>query len=151
MDFGTPSRTLPTAGAPVVTRSDVIAPRDSVAVELPPEKTVQSAGAGDAVKVDVRARQRDERARADGEQRKQANQFFTRQAARNYDETVETKILIDSKTRAVIVQKKDLDTGQTISQLPDEALLKLRAYSRELTERAREKEGEPPHQVERSA
>ena len=64
--------------------------------------------------------------------------------------TIERKLVIDPQTRAIVLQKKDLQTGETISQLPDETLLKLRAYSRELSERAREAEG-AHHQIERTA
>jgi uncharacterized FlaG/YvyC family protein len=111
---------------------------------------VQSAPAGSAVNVEVRAEMRDAQSRADGERRAQANDQNNRQAARTADETVERKLIIDPKTRAIVLQKKDPQTGETISQLPDEALLKLRAYSRELSERAREA-AEAQHQVERTA
>jgi uncharacterized FlaG/YvyC family protein len=150
MDFGNAPRVSAPAGAPVVARADVIARPGSVAVELPPEKTVQSAPAGDAVHVDVGAQQRDARSRAAGEQRAFANAQNSRLADKTIDEGVERKLIIDPKTRAVVLQKKDRETGETISQLPDETLLKLRAYSRELGERAREAE-EARHRVERTA
>jgi uncharacterized FlaG/YvyC family protein len=150
MDFGNTPRLAAVIGAPPVSRADVTAQAGSVAVELPPEKTVQSAPAGSAVNVEVRAEMRDAQSRADGERRAQANDQNNRQAARTADETVERKLIIDPKTRAIVLQKKDPQTGETISQLPDEALLKLRAYSRELSERAREA-AEAQHQVERTA
>jgi uncharacterized FlaG/YvyC family protein len=68
---------------------------------------------------------------------------------RTTDETIERKLIIDPQTRAIVLQKKDPQTGETISQLPDETLLKLRAYSRELNERAEAEE--PSHQIERTA
>ena len=50
------------------------------------------------------------------------------------------------------VRRRDRETGETISQLPDETMLKLRIYSRELADRAREAEEQPPApQVERIA
>ena len=58
--------------------------------------------------------------------------------------------VIDPQTRTIVMQKKDRETGETVSQLPDETLLKLRAYSRELSERAREDQ-ETRRQVEREA
>ena len=73
-----------------------------------------------------------------------------RTAAQTTDETVERKLVIDPQTRAIVIQKKDTRTGETVSQLPDEVLLKLRAYSRELSERARET-AEANHQIERTA
>jgi len=150
MEFGNAPRIVaPTAALPV-TRSDVTAQPGSVAVDLPPEKTVQSASAGAAVNVEVRAQARDAQSRADGERRAFANDQHGRAANRTVDETVERKLVIDPQTRTLVLQKKDRETGETISQLPDELLLKLRAYSRELSERAREAE-EERHQVERTA
>lgn len=111
---------------------------------------MQSASAGTAVNVEVRAETRDAQSRADGERRAQANAQNNREAVRTTDETIERKLIIDPQTRAIVLQKKDPQTGETISQLPDETLLKLRAYSRELSERAREPE-EPSHQIERTA
>ena len=150
MDFGNAPRLAAATAAPPVTRSDVTAHAGSVAVDLPPEKTVQSASAGSAVNVEVRAESRDAQSRADGERRARANAQNNREAVRTTDETIERKLIIDPQTRAIVLQKKDPHTGETISQLPDETLLKLRAYSRELSERAREPE-EPSHQIERTA
>ncbi|WP_293807518.1 flagellar protein FlaG [uncultured Bosea sp.] len=150
MDFGNAPKLAAVIGPPPVSRADVTAQADSIAVELPPEKTVQSASAGSAVNVEVRAEARDAQSRADGERRAQANDQNSRQAARTANETVERKLIIDPQTRAIVLQKKDPETGETISQLPDETLLKLRAYSRELSERAREA-SETHHQVERTA
>ncbi|WP_377838774.1 hypothetical protein [Bosea sp. UC22_33] len=150
MDFGNAPKLAAVIGPPPVSRADVTAHAGSVAVDLPPEKTVQSASAGSAVNVEVRAETRDAQSRADGERRAQANAQNNREAARTTDETVERKLVIDPQTRAIVLQKKDLQTGETISQLPDETLLKLRAYSRELSQRARETE-EQQHQIERTA
>lgn len=150
MDFGNAPRLAAVIGAPPVARADVTAQAGSVAVDLPPEKTVQSASAGSAVNVEVRAETRDAQSRADGERRARTNAQNNREAARTTDDTVERKLIIDPQTRAVVLQKKDPHTGETISQLPDETMLKLRAYSRELSERAREA-NEPHHQIERTA
>jgi len=150
MDFGNAPRLATVTGAPPVTRADVTAHAGSVAVDLPPEKTVQSASAGSAVNVEVRAETRDAQSRADGERRARANDQNNRAANRMSDDTVERKLVIDPQTRTIVLQKKDPQTGETISQLPDETLLKLRAYSRELSERAREAE-EAHHQIERTA
>ncbi|MGO4174459.1 hypothetical protein [Bosea sp. TAF32] len=149
MEFGNAPRIVAPTAAPV-TRADVTAQPGSVAVDLPPEKTVQSASAGAAVNVEVRADARDAQSRANGERRAFVNDQNGRTANRTVDETVERKLVIDPKTRAIVLQKKDRETGETISQLPDEVLLKLRAYSRELSDRAREAEDER-HQVERTA
>lgn len=150
MDFGNVPKVVAPAGTPAVARADVTAQPGSVAVDLPPEKTVQSAPAGDAVHVDIGAEERDARSRSAGEQRAFANEQNGRTADRTVDEGFERKLIIDPQTRVVVLQKKDRVTGETISQLPDEVMLKLRAYARELGERARETE-ETRHQVERTA
>lgn len=150
MDFGNVPKVATSAGAPAVARADVTAQPGSVAVDLPPEKTVQSAPAGDAVHVDVRAQERDARSRAAGERRSFEREQIGREAGKTLDETIERKLVVDPRTRALVLQKKNRETGETIFQLPDEATLKLRAYSRELTDRAREA-GETPPRVERTA
>ena len=131
MDFGNAPRTTPVGGPPPVARADVGATQGSVAVELAPEKTVQSAQAGDAVRVDIRAEDRDARGRyaqnrASFERRTTENQQQQRQADQDLDEVVERRLVIEPRTRAIVLQKKDSQTGETISQLPDETLLKLR-------------------------
>jgi uncharacterized FlaG/YvyC family protein len=143
MDFGNAPRIAAATSAPPVTRADVTAQAGGVAVDLAPEKTVQSASAGAAVNVEVRADTRDAQNRADDARRAQADKAPP-------EKIIERKLSIDQETRAVVFQKKDRQTGETISQLPDETLLKLRAYSRELTERAREAE-ETRHQFEETA
>lgn len=156
MDFGSAPRATPVGGIPAVTRADVVATQGSVGVELPPEKTVQSAQAGEAVRLDIRTQDRDARARdaqsrAAFERRTAENQKQQRQADQDLDEAVERKLIIEPRTRAIVLQKKDQDTGETISQLPDETLLKLRIYSRELTERAREAADANRQHIERIA
>jgi hypothetical protein len=156
MDFGNAPRTAPVGGPPVIARAEVVATQGSIGVELAPEKTVQSAQAGEAVRLDVRTQDRDARARdaqtrAAFERRTAENQKQQRQADQDLDEVVERKLVIEPRTRAIVLQKKDQDTGETISQLPDETLLKLRIYSRELTERARDAADANRQQIERIA
>jgi hypothetical protein len=156
MDFGNAPRTAPVGGPPVIARAEVVATQGSIGVELAPEKTVQSAQAGEAVRLDVRTQDRDARARdaqtrAAFERRTAENQKQQRQADQDLDEVVERKLVIEPRTRAIVLQKKDQDTGETISQLPDETLLKLRIYSRELTERARDAADANRQHIERIA
>lgn len=156
MDFGSTSKAAPVAGLPPVARADIVATPGSVGVDLAPEKTVQSAQAGEAVRLDVRtqdqeARARDQQSRATFDRRTADSQKQDRQARQDLDTAVERRIVIEPRTRAVVMQQKDSETGETISQLPDEAMLKLRIYSRELTDRAREIEDANRPQVERIA
>lgn len=151
MDFGNAPKAAPIGGINPTARADVIATQGSVSVELPPEKTVQSAQAGDAVRVDVRAQDRDTESRAAGQRRAAEDRRQALRAQRNASDVIERRLVIDPQTRAVVLQKKNSETGEVISQLPDEALLKLRAYSRELAERAREADEAGQHLVERTA
>jgi len=191
MDFGNAPKMTPVGGAPVVSRSDVVATQGSVAVELPPEQTVQSAQAGDAVRLDVRARSRDAQVQValtrdtqsrdtlardaqdrttqtreaqdraaqdrDAQDRVSFNQFTAedrqqrQQSEQNLSDVVQSRLVIEPRTRTVVLEKKDQKTGETVSQLPDETLLKLRIYSRELSERAQEVHDARTHEIERIA
>jgi hypothetical protein len=154
MDFGNAPKAAPAGGFPNVSRADVVATHGSVGVELAPEKTVQSAQAGDAVKLDVRAREaheRDARSRQTFEDRSAARQQQQSQRDDEIGDVFERRLIIEPRTRAVVLEKKDRETGETVFQLPDETLLKLRIYSRELAERAREAEDASHRQVERIA
>lgn len=156
MDFGNAPRTAPVGGPPVVARADVVATQGSVAVDLPPEQTVQSAQAGEAVKLDLRtqdqnARARDQQIRATFERSTADRQSQERQARQELSTAVEERIVIEPRTRTVVLEKKDQRTGETIAQLPDETLLKLRIYSRELADRAQDVQDATRHEVERIA
>ncbi len=161
MDFGNAPKVAPVGGPPAVARADIVASQGSVSVDLAPERTVQSAQAGEAVKLDLRAQSRDAQSRdaqardtqdrISFEQRTAGNQQQRQQSEQNLNDIVESRIVIEPRTRTVVLEKKDQRTGETISQLPDETLLKLRIYSRELAERAQDVQDAPRHEVERIA
>ncbi len=153
MDFGSPSKASAVGVFTAAARTDATAARGSVPVELPREQTVQSAQAGEAVRLDLKAHAeqaaREQAARRQSEEKRQA----ARQREQAMRDVVERRIVIDPRTRAVVFQKTNSSTGETVTQLPTEAMLKLRVYSRELIERARQAdaEGAPAHYVERTA
>lgn len=156
MDFGNAPRTTPIGGIPVVPRADVVATQGSVPVDLPPEQTVQSAQAGEAVKLDLRAQDqsaqaRDQQIRANFERSSTEGQRQERQSRQELSETIQQRLVIEPRTRTVVLERKDQKTGETISQLPDETLLKLRIYSRELADRAQDVHDAARHEVERIA
>lgn len=158
MDFGNAPRIAPVGPAAIVGRADIVATQGSVAVDLAPEKTVQSAQAGDAVRVDIRRPERREfRQDAAREQREQTEprQDETPRHAdpRSIDlkDVIERRLVIEPSTRTVVLQKRNVETGETVQTLPDEATLKLRLYSREVTERARLAEDATARYVERTA
>lgn len=157
MDFGNASKLIPLGNNLVVPRSDVLATVGAVAVELSPEKTVQSAQAGDAVRVDIG--QRDARnlqqeiqdRRSETDRREDQTRGDDERRADTQQDVIERRLVIDPPTRTVVLQKTNLDTGETVQILPDETTLKLRRYSRELVERARLADDATARYVERTA
>lgn len=156
MDFGGAPRMIATGAAQATVRTDIAIQPDSAPVELPAEKTVQSAAAGEAVKLDIRARadeKRQEQAQHRQSQDDAVNRERTEAAYQKQErrEAVDRRLVIDTKTHSIVLQKTDPDTGETVEQLPDETMLKLRALSRDLMERARETTASSSHAVERTA
>jgi uncharacterized FlaG/YvyC family protein len=156
MDFGATPKTFATGAVQATVRTDISVQNGATPVELPPEKTVRSVPAGEPVQLDIRARAEERRSDA---QRQQSQQDDTAQQ-RRFDEqrrqqelrdVIERRLDIEPKTRSVILRKTNRDTGEVVEQLPDETLLKLRIWSREIIERNREAEAPRNHEVERLA
>ncbi|MEI5666762.1 hypothetical protein WBO78_17570 [Bosea sp. CCNWLW174] len=156
MDFGATPKTFATGAVQATIRTDISVQNGATPVELPPEKTVRSVPAGEPVQLDIRARAEERRSDA---QRQQSAQDDTAQQ-RRFDEqrrqqelrdVIERRLDIEPKTRSVILRKTNRDTGEVVEQLPDETLLKLRIWSREIIERNREAEAPRNHEVERLA
>ena len=156
MDFGATPKTFATGAVQATIRTDISVQNGATPVELPPEKTVRSVAAGEPVQLDIRARAEERRSEA---QRQQSTQDEATQQ-RRFDEqrrqqelrdVIERRLDIDPKTRSVILRKTNRDTGEVVEQLPDETLLKLRTWSREILERNREAEASRNHEVERLA
>ena len=116
-----PAATAPTAPP----RADVVHP-GAVRTELPPEAAVRPADAAEAVRFEP-ARDLAQRAALDA-----ALQAMIRR-----------HIEIDPKTREVVEQVVDQSTGRVVRQTPEEALLRLRAYARELREAEEAGDGTP--------
>ena len=156
MDFGGAPRTIATGAVQATVRTDIAIQPGSAPVELPAEKTVQSAAAGEAVRLDIRARA-DEKRQEQAQHRRNQDDAVNRERSetayqkQERREAVDRRLVIDAKTHSIVLQKRDPDTGETVEQLPDETMLKLRALSRDLTERAREAAASSSHVVERSA
>jgi uncharacterized FlaG/YvyC family protein len=114
MDTGgiakTPTVTAPTSPP----RADVLHSASGVATELAASRAVQQTGESEAVIADAR----------------RAAPGAALDAL--FSEFIKRNIEIDPKTREVIFQTVDEETGRVIRQLPDEAMLKLRTYLREL-------------------
>jgi flagellar protein FlaG len=114
MDTGSIAR-ISAAGAPsTAPRPDVVYSARGVATELPADVAVQQTGPTEAVHFDP--------SRAGPGAALDATLF----------EFIKRNIEIDPRTRDVVFQVVDRDTGRVIRQTPDEAILRLRAYVREL-------------------
>ena len=156
MDFGATPKTFATGAVQATIRTDISVQNGATPVELPPEKTVRSVAAGEPVQLDIRARAEERRSDA---QRQQSTQDEATQQ-RRFDEqrrqqelrdVIERRLDIEPKTRSVILRKTNRDTGEVVEQVPDETLLKLRIWSREIIERNRDAEASRSHEVERLA
>ena len=76
--------------------------------------------------------------------------------ARARDAAVEPQMILTSPylraaATAEIAQQELGVAGEVVEQLPDETLLKLRTWSREILERSREAKASSSHEVERLA
>lgn len=152
MDFGNAQKAQPVLGITLAPRADVIATQGSVKVELSPEKTVQSAKAGDAVQIDIRERStRDAQAERTQSRRDDAARQAETQRQQAVTDTIERRLTIEPRTREIVLQKTDLETGETVETVPDEATLKFRRFARELAERSRATEDTTARYVERTA
>ncbi|TAJ30925.1 hypothetical protein [Bosea sp. (in: a-proteobacteria)] len=135
MDFGSPPRITAIAGSPAISRSDVSTQPGSVAVDLAPEKTVQSASAGGAVQLDIRPETR-RQAKLEA-QAEQAQASDDNAALQRSQQALQRRVVIEQNTHSVVVQERDPRTGETVSMVPDEATLRLRLFARALAERGK--------------
>ena len=124
MDTGgiakTPAPTAPTTPP----RADVLQSTGAVKTELAPDSAVQQVGETEAVVFDpARA--------APGAALDAVLSEFIRQ-----------NVEIDPKTREVVFQVVDRESGRVIRQTPDETTLRLRAYVRDLRAASEERAGQ---------
>lgn len=107
MDTGLAIRPSTTATQPNIVRPDAAPVRDAVATELAPAKSVTAANGADAARHDPVQSTPDSHVR---------------------------KIILDAHSREVIYQVVDAGSGQVVRQVPDEAMLRLRAYTRAMAQ-----------------
>ena len=103
--------------APAAPRVDILAAAGAVKTQLAPEAAVQQAGETPPVRF-VPSDGADFSASLDSAMR----------------EVVERNITIDPRTRELVFQTISKETGEVVRQVPDEAMLRLRAYVREMRE-----------------
>ncbi|HEY8383111.1 MAG TPA: flagellar protein FlaG [Microvirga sp.] len=131
MDVGSTSRTPSPSAATAPPRQETLVSAGAVRTELKPEDTVQQAPETSPVRLEL-SQNAESRAAID----------------RALRETIDRRIDIDPKTREVVFQTIDRDSGEVIRQVPDEVLMRMRAYAREMRERAA---ADQVRQVERVA
>jgi hypothetical protein len=119
MDSGAIARPSTIAAPAAPQRAETLASAGAVRTELPPEAAVQQIGETATVRLDP----------SDGAAERAALDEALQQVIRR-------RIIIDPKTREIIHQRVNEETGEVVRQIPDEAILKLRAFAREMRERA---------------
>ncbi len=107
----------------------------AVATELAPEATVQPVGATQAVQFEPSG----------------SAQMRAALDAKLRDMMVQSRTVMDPDMREVILQKVDPRTGEVIHQIPDEMMMRLRAYIHDLIEAQEEAKAAGSHQVEKIA
>ena len=118
MDTGSIARPAPISAHNAPHRADTLAAAGAVKTELPPEASVQQIGEAEPVRFEPSDGARD-RAALDAALR----------------EVIDRRIMIEPVTREVVYQTIDRESGEVIRQLPDQAMLRLRAYGREMREK----------------
>jgi hypothetical protein len=108
MDTGLSIRPITSVAQTGVARPEPVPVRDAVATDLAPSQSVTAA-------VDSTAARNDP-------------------AQNNPDSPLSREIVIDAQSREVIFRVIDERSGRVVRQVPEEALLRLKAYVRSLTE-----------------
>ncbi len=119
MESGSITRPALVAATNAPQRADTLAAAGATKTDLSPEVAVQQVDAIEAVRFEP----------SDGASARAALDKALR-------ETIDRRITIDPKTREVIYQTVNEDTGEVVRQIPDEAMMRLRAYAREMREKS---------------
>lgn len=130
MEIGSSTKSPAPAGAPASPRAEAVA-ATAVRTELPADVAVQQP---EPVRFQP----------SEGAEKRAALDHVVRAA-------MERHLAIDPETKAVVVQSVDPATGKVVRQIPDETLLKLRLYARELRDATSAEAGEGAKRVTRIA
>ena len=117
METGNVSKPVAPATPSAPARVDILASAGAVKTQLAPEAAVQQAGKTPPVQF----------APNEGADFRASLDLAMR-------EVVERNITVDPKTRELVFQTISKETGEVVRQVPDEAMLRLRAYVREMRE-----------------
>ncbi len=117
MEAGSITKPAPVSTPPASPRVDSLATAGAVKTELAPEASVQQTSVDEAVRFEP----------SEDVNRRAALDAAVRDA-------IERNVKMDPKSREIVFQSVDKRTGEVVRQVPDEALLRLRAYARQLRE-----------------
>lgn len=110
MEIGWTPRSPMAADAGQVARVPPVAAAGPVRTELPPAETVRQPPRSASTNVDRRLGSETRRAAA--------------------PDVIDRRIEIDAATQEVVFQAVDSESGEVVTQVPDQAILRLRAYAR---------------------
>lgn len=96
--------------APVTTRPDPQPVREAVAAELSPEKTVTAPSESQAARVEI------------------SRTAEALNKAQKEIEATRREVTQDNETNELVFRETNTKTGEVVQQIPDEAILRLRAY-----------------------
>ncbi len=119
MDTASVARPAAVTAQAASVRAENLVSVNRVKTELPKAATVTGVDETSAARFDVSNEARDQAKRE--------------QALR---EAVRRNLTIDPKTRQVVFRAVDSKTGVVVNQIPSEAILKLRAYYRDMADRS---------------
>jgi flagellar protein FlaG len=117
MDSGSISKPFSAAVLNAPQRIEPLASAGAVKTELPPEDSVQQVAETAAVQLTP----------SEGAMR---HARFEQVLQR----TIEKRLVDDPRSREPVQQSVDAETGRVVHQVPDEALLRIRAYVQEVSE-----------------
>lgn len=117
MEIGSIAKPATVSAPAAPPRVESLAHAGAVKTELAPEAATQQAGETDAVRFEP-SEGADKRAALDSALR----------------DMIERNTTIDPESREIVYQSVDKRTGEVVRQVPDEALLRLHTYARQLRE-----------------
>jgi hypothetical protein len=119
MDSGSIPKPATMSAPSAPQRAETLVATGAVKTELAPEAAVRQVPQTRPVRVDL------------------TNGAATRAALdQALRETIDRRLIVDPKSREVVYQAVDKDTGDVVRQVPDEAILRLRAYARLMREKS---------------
>ena len=116
MDAGSNIRPLASTAAVSPVRQETAPVQGAVRTDLPPTEAVSALADTEAARLDLSAAAR------------RAQEAKTKAETKSQGDTIQRTLAEDRDTREMVFKATDTRTGQVVMQIPDEALLRLRAY-----------------------